>query len=142
MKRLTTTESAAVAVPSPEDGLDRLLFAFYRSEMPARMPGAPRPRPTVRRTMLFGAPVRSRLALAAAVALILGGLLAYSNRPQAFDFRGPILGGGQASTDVLPTLPKGGSRGPDVRMEEQLFQKPGESTQIRILIEESPPLPE
>jgi len=62
----------------PEDGaeLDRLLGAYFRSEMPARWPTTPQPwaeksPPASRHT---GDPSRkSRWALAASVALLIGG---------------------------------------------------------------------
>lgn len=63
--------------PTPAgDDVDRQLTAFFRAEMPARWPAAPRPWADKART---GTPAasdptaRSRWALAASVALLLGG---------------------------------------------------------------------
>ena len=59
----------------PEEGVDRLVAAYFRSEMPSQWPAAPqpwaeKPRPAVETT---ASPSRkSRWALAASVALLIG----------------------------------------------------------------------
>jgi hypothetical protein len=64
-------------LPPPPDDLDRLLSAFFRAEVPDPWPAAP--------AVPSAAPSRrprrgSRLALAAAVALLLGGQLYLAGR--------------------------------------------------------------
>jgi hypothetical protein len=57
------------------DEVDRLLTAFYRSEMPAHWPDAPRPWAETAHVARTADPRgnRSRWALAASVALLIGG---------------------------------------------------------------------
>lgn len=64
--------------PTPTgDDVDRLLSAYFRAEVPARWPAAPRPWADKARTSTPAAAgdptARSRWALAASVALLLGG---------------------------------------------------------------------
>lgn len=59
----------------PDDDLDRLFTAYFRAEMPARWPNAPRPwAQTVQPAQAASADPtrRSRWALAASVALLIG----------------------------------------------------------------------
>ncbi len=59
----------------PDDEIDRLFTAYFRAEMPARWPNAPRPwAETVQPSLAASAdPARkSRWALAASVALLIG----------------------------------------------------------------------
>lgn len=60
----------------PEDEIDRLFAAYFRAERPARWPAAPRP--WANRAQPAAVPTgdpstRSRWALAASVALLIGG---------------------------------------------------------------------
>jgi hypothetical protein len=66
----------------PADDLDGLLRAFYQSEMPHPWPSPPRPasRATDRRASRGPSLFRSRLALAASVALLLLGCLLLPGR--------------------------------------------------------------
>src|SRR5262245_51844514 len=82
----------------PPEELDVLLRDFFRSEMPQPWPecAAPEPepiRPLVRPARAW-TPVRSRLALAASVGLLLGGslLLPLSIRPTGDPDRGVLIG--------------------------------------------------
>jgi hypothetical protein len=69
--------STNTRIPNPpEDGLDRLISAYFRAEMPANWPAAPRPwseKPHVSAGNHANPARRSRWALAASVALLIGG---------------------------------------------------------------------
>jgi hypothetical protein len=69
--------STNTRIPNPrEDGLDRLIAAYFRAEMPANWPAAPRPwaeKPHVAAHNHANPARRSRWALAASVALLIGG---------------------------------------------------------------------
>jgi hypothetical protein len=61
---------------SSEEGLDRLIAAYFRAEMPANWPAAPQPwaeKPHVSVNNHANPARRSRWALAASVALLVGG---------------------------------------------------------------------
>ena len=67
----------------PGDDVDRLVTAYFRSEMPAKWPAAPRPwaepaRPSNGTTA--DPATRSRWALAASVALLIGSCWYLSNK--------------------------------------------------------------
>jgi hypothetical protein len=69
--------SERLSPPTPPDDLDRLLSAYFRAETPDPWPPAPAaPPPAPARRPRRG----SRLALAAAVALLLGGQLYLAGR--------------------------------------------------------------
>ena len=92
----------------PGDDLDRLLTAYFQAEMPAKWPAPPSAdeRSGVRRPVLSAAPTdptsRSRWALAASVAILIGGCwylsgLATDGRPK----KGLGLDDGQATPPKL-----------------------------------------
>jgi hypothetical protein len=62
--------------PNTGDEVDRLLSSFYRSETPTKWPAAPRPWAEKARTQVASSSnpaSRSRWALAASVAILVGG---------------------------------------------------------------------
>lgn len=99
----------------PEEDLDGLLNAFFRSEMPNPWPSAPLAEDTSRllplrmptRKSLF----RSRLALAASVAFLLAGpwLLSGSFKQLKPESAIPSLEAGSASKAFIEVLPDGTS---------------------------------
>jgi hypothetical protein len=118
------------------DNLDNLLRAFFQAEMPnpwpsmeapaARLKVAP-PRPTPQRK---GSLLRSRLALAASVALLLSGPLFLSSALRDTSMPNLNVGGGNAST-VDPVGPT------KYKHQESLIQTP-DGTGIQIDIFELP----
>ena len=107
--------SHLVRPSTPPDDLDGRLRAFYRAEMPDPWPAwqapasrAPLPaRPTSRRKGFWG----SRLALAASLALLLGGSLFLSGAMPALNAPGPTLNlKNPGATRLDPTVPPGKMR--------------------------------
>jgi hypothetical protein len=108
----------------PSDELDGLLRAFFQAELPDPFPSleapAPRavalsPRPARSGWNLF----RSRLALAASVALFVAGPL-FLPRPDPDAPKDAVTapsGDGSARTDVKPGMPKEGDLKDDVSLE-------------------------
>jgi hypothetical protein len=95
---------------SPPDDVDSLLQAYFRAEMPEPWPAPPRLQPILVAT---ATPVssrglnRSRLALAASVAILIGGTLALP-RPSATGPAAPELppmGPGEATRLPLTATP-------------------------------------
>src|SRR5262245_57846704 len=90
-------------VPHPEGELDHLLRSFFRAKMPAAWPAlnppAEAPRPQQARALS-----RSRLALAAAVALLLGGQIVLSRFYQKDEV--PASGGTPAVEVASPAHKK------------------------------------
>jgi hypothetical protein len=96
---------------SSVDELDRLLSGFFRSQVPTRWPEAPKPwdyegplvlpKPRVSRSN-----TRSRLALAASVALLLGTGLALSNRASDGKAKKGLDTDGTANINVIKDLGK------------------------------------
>jgi hypothetical protein len=128
--------------PVPPDDLDGLLRAFYRKEMPSRWPAPPVPpaptlpyrRPNPSNRALF----RSRLALAASVALLLLGSLFVGGKvgPIRTDGEpGVALPDGSATREKLP--PKKGA----IKTSLSLEQDPAGETQIKVdaMLEDVPP---
>jgi len=89
-------------LPTPQgNNVDRLLTTFYRSEMPATWPDAPEPWTTQTATTdRKGHPSsRSRWALAASVALLIGGCWYVSGQMTDGKKRAGLnLDGGDANT--------------------------------------------
>jgi hypothetical protein len=117
----------------PDDDLDGRLRAFYRAEMPDPWPSWQAPasrvtlpaRPTSRRKGFWG----SRLALAASVALLLGGSLFLSGAVPALGTKPPIkLHGGDA------IHPKDPGEIPGMRQIRELIVDPKEGTTFDKLI--------
>jgi len=136
----------------PADDLDQLLGDFFRSEMPDPWPAAPvplsrvlslPPRPRSWRLRL----TRSRLALVASVAVLLGGALLLGGlSPVPPNSTMPSLGPGDARRGLpLPTLPP--ETGPDFPPARDgkfatsaSFEQRGDGpTGIKIIVEELPP---
>jgi hypothetical protein len=123
----------------PGDGLDRLLSDFFRSEMPdpwpepelpeqqptLALPDRPIPRP---RGLL-----RSRFALAASVALLVGGSWLLSGAFGTINHEAPSRAGTDGTADSKPDrLPR------NFRIEERMFIDPSGNTNIRIDVQEEP----
>jgi hypothetical protein len=116
--------------PPPGDELDGLLRAYFQAELPDPFPSleapAPRavslsPRPAPSRWNLF----RSRLALAASVALLIAGPLfipAGAERPRDPSALDGQPSPGSAHSRELPGLP--GALPPDVKIEETIDYDP------------------
>ena len=121
MKFDETTPVGAEARNLPGDDLDRLLSAFYKAELPEPWPHMRAPESETPATLPLAAPAvavarrtetprrmasigRSRFALAASVALLLGGCWYLSDRlgngPTAAG-PAPMLGGPEATLDHL-----------------------------------------
>jgi hypothetical protein len=131
-------KASGAALP-PGDDLDALLRDWIQSEMPQTWPAAPIPSPTpVDREALaprWRAPARSRLALAASVAILVTGSLFVGK--SFYDERVPsILAPGTIGTGSIRGLP--GKPKPDFRMKTELEQAPDGPTSIKIIIEELP----
>jgi len=126
------------------DDLDNLLRAFFQAEMPSPWPTAPETaaapivlpaarsggsRPPLRRLSPL---VRSRLALAASVTLLISGLLFLASRkhPAAGDSVAPLIG----TTIATPDDPRGPKH---YHNKESLLQK-SDGTYIQIEIFELP----
>jgi hypothetical protein len=117
----------AVRSPArPDDDLDGLLRAFFQAEMPHPWPALKAPPsshtapPAPPRRSLF----RSRLALAASVALLVTGALALPGR-----FTGPTGGLGKLPPGEARRHPLPPPSGPEVHL--HLQQKPDQPTEIR-----------
>ena len=126
--------------PPPED-LDRRLGALFRARMPHPWP--PAPATPLHRTPRWPL-LRSRLALAASVALLATGLLflagAFPGRPSA---SGPALPVTHPSADrgydtgrPVPTPPDAGK----LKIDESLIQEPNGTT-IRVDVRDWPTPP-
>jgi hypothetical protein len=126
----------------PDDEIDGLLRAFFRAELPHRWPAmkAPAP-PTVpappapRRPALW----RSRLALAASVALLALGSLFLPGQaprePQASPVPGISPGPGSAKREKLPPV------APDnVKSSLSLEQTKDGPTKIKVEVQYLPPM--
>jgi hypothetical protein len=96
----------------PGDDLDRLFSAYFQAELPAKWPAAPRPwadpaRPKTANTAADPS-VRSRWALAASVAILLGGCWYLSG--QLTDGKGKaglnLEGGGADLNHIKKAEPK------------------------------------
>jgi hypothetical protein len=131
----------------PPDDVDRILRAFFKAEMPDPWPSAEAPPP--RRLLPFPAArpskrwplMRSRLALAASVALLVTGLLFLAGAFQ-----------GRPVSPVEPVIPMGTAEHPefngalkpptphDLKIDESLIQTP-DGTTIRVRVDELPPMP-
>jgi hypothetical protein len=138
-------------VHSGED-LDQLLEAFFRSEMPDPWPDFAPPRvlslpPELRggrRNALrsSGHPARSRLALAASVALLLGGLWLLGSRPLPPDAGSQprLAPDGGATRLPLPELPSEGEQSPSSAPEKVksslILEQGNDGTAIRIIVSE------
>ncbi len=127
----------------PPDDLDGLLRAFYRKQMPSRWPAPPLPPPAP--TVPFRGPnprhqalFRSRLALAASVALLMLGSLFVGGKRGAVQTDGRpdmVLPDGSATREKLP--PKKGT----IKTSLSLEQDPAGETQIKVdvMLEDVPP---
>jgi hypothetical protein len=114
----------------PPDEVETLLRAYFRSEMRDPWPAPPLIRSTVAtpadRTSARGSN-RSRFALAASVALLVGGSLLIPGRSPSR----------QTTASPLRMLPGQATR---VRIQETLIQPKDKPTELRIdVIEEVPP---
>lgn len=136
-----------------EEGLDALLGAFFRAEMPSPWPARTPPRP---RTLPFrraaarpkaGLALASRLALAAAVAVLVLAAWLMPRGPSAVPGLGPVkVGPGDAHkhhgkelfVPKIDGLPAEAAPGGNVKSSLQLEQKDGRGT-IRIDVMELPP---
>jgi hypothetical protein len=122
----------------PGDNLDNLLRAFYQAEMPNPWPSleAPaRPARKGRRTLL-----RSRLALAASVALLISGLLFLADRLRDASGAGTVITPDKVIGDRAEKpdeLPRNNGQKPRSRSSEGLIQK-SDGTYIQIDIFELP----
>jgi hypothetical protein len=146
--------SQTVPPVQAEEDLDRLLEAFFRSEVPDPWPAFTPPRvmlwpPAVRggrrsagRTS--GHPLQSRLALAASVALLLAGLWLLGSRPLPPGKESlPGVESPEATRPLLPDLPSEGGRSSSpvpekVKSSLTLEQGDDGRTGIRITVEELP----
>jgi hypothetical protein len=119
-----------IPTPASEADVDGLLRAFFQSEMPARLPpiDLPAPRRAPRRRPL----ARSRLALAACAALLVGGSLFLGG--QAFERKAPEEGVSAPSADLRFNPVH--RRAVEPQMIERLIQKP-DGTYIQIEVIES-----
>jgi len=137
------------------DDLDQLLGAYFRAEMPDPWPAVPTP-PV--RELLLSQPLRrsvwrlpltrSRLALAASVALLLGSLLLLGGIPQGSvaGKAGPVgLSPGEATRLPLPLpLPPSEDDKPPLpilkNVESSLsLEQGGDGTGINVTVKELPP---
>jgi hypothetical protein len=114
----------------PPDEVETLLRAYFRAEMRDPWPAPPLIRTTVA-APVGGAPARafnrSRFALAASVALLVGGSLLIPGRSP----------NPPAATPLPRMLPGQATR---VRIQETLFQPKDKPTELRIeVIEDVPP---
>jgi hypothetical protein len=113
----------------PGDEIDALLRAYYRAEMPDPWPSFEAPlrqnvvpfRKPTRRFPLM----RSRLAVAASVALIVGGMWFLSRMPH------------NSKPDA--TLPLGPGVGTKIKMHESLIQGKDGPTEFKIEVDGDPP---
>jgi len=91
------------ARPQEGDGLDRLIAAYFRAEMPANWPAAPQPwaeKPHVAADNHISPARRSRWALAASVAILIGGCWYLSGHLTDGQKKGPNL------DDTTAKMPK------------------------------------
>lgn len=139
--------------PQPPDDVDKILRAFFRRQMPDPWPSLEAP--VLRRVVPVPAAkaarrwplLRSRLALAASVALLAAGLLfrgeAFQGRPNPAGTDLPI-GPGSASRDngvrgvIDPTpAPEAPSK---LKINESLIQEPGGTTiKVEVIVLPAPP---
>jgi hypothetical protein len=113
----------------PPDEVETLLRAYFRAEMRDPWPAPPLIRPTVatpaERTPAGGFN-RSRFALAASVALLVGGSLLIPGQSPSR----------QAPTPLPPMLPGEATR---IRLKETLIQSKDRPTELRIDVTEDVP---
>lgn len=126
----------------PDDDLDGLLRAFFQAEMPRPWPAlkAPPPsRPSVPPVPVRRGLFRSRLALAASLALLVTGALALPGkftRPEQTAPEGIKIN----YRDHLP-----GSSGkryelpPNIRISSEKLEQTTDGTTIKLIVEETPP---
>jgi hypothetical protein len=129
---------------SPEgDDVEQLLRAFYRAEMPDPWPSfeAPAEPPLVlpfpaapARRPLF---TRSRLALAASVALLLGGVWSLSGKFGS----SPSEPSGPTFMDSSATHRRPGESAPARYKGPFIDVKPNDASELKIIIEPTPPGP-
>lgn len=98
-------------IPTPQDDqVDRLLTTFYRSEMPANWPAAPEPwatQTTPATNRKSHSSSRSRWALAASVALLIGGCwYASGHMTDGKKRAGLNLDGGDANLEHIKKIDK------------------------------------
>jgi hypothetical protein len=125
-------------VTPSKDNLDDLLRAFFQAEMPSPWPTLEAPEhqpvllPATRRTWGMAPLKRSRLALAASVALLVGGSLFMAGNYQDKSGEAVNSKGVDSAADIDP-LQK------NYRIRENLIQEPG-GTEIKIEIFEQVPM--
>ena len=123
----------------PGDGLDRLLSDFFRSEMPDPWPEPELPeeqhtlslpaRPAPHRRGLL----RSRFALAASIALLVGGSWLLSGTFGNIRHEAPSRAGTDGTADSKPDrLPR------HFRIKEHMFIDPSGNTRFQIDVQEEP----
>ena len=96
-----------------EEGVDRLLTAFFQAEMPRPWPAFALPQPALARPARRWAPILTRFALAACVALLVVGYLTVagmfgtmpSQAPDLLQNTGALIGSRPRMTP-LPPLPQ------------------------------------
>jgi hypothetical protein len=113
----------------PSDEVETLLRAYFRAEMPHPWPAPPLARAPVSQPLPTSAvrgSFRSRLTLAASVAMLLAGTLAIPGRKPT----------GQAPP-VLPAMSAGEAT--RVRLTETLIQPKDKPTELRIQVTEEVP---
>jgi hypothetical protein len=115
--------------PGPPDELDGLLREFFQSELPCPWPAAPNPparslpsRPFRPPALRAAALRRSRLALAASVALLALGALFAAGKVAPNNNPPPLTGGSASSTSGRPW----------VKTSLSLEQDPAGATSIRV----------
>jgi hypothetical protein len=129
----------------PSEDVDRRLRAFFRAQMPDPWPSleASAPRPA---TIPFAQPprrgglFRSRLALAASVALLAMGLFAVAEAfqgrpatPSSASFSEPPKASVPRGPDQTPVIPTGNDKGSPskLKVNESLIQEP-DGTKIKV----------
>jgi hypothetical protein len=122
-------------VTGPKDNLDELLRAFFQAEMPSPWPTleAPEPQPILlpaKRPWSMTPLKRSRLALAASVALLVGGSLFMAGHFEGQPPETLKSPGGGTAEQIDPLK---------VRIRENLIQEP-DGTGIHIEIYEQVPM--
>ena len=126
----------------PPEDVDRRLRAFFKAQMPDPWPSLEAPAPRRPATIPFVEPprrgglFRSRLALAASVALLATGLFAlaeaFQGRPPSL--AGPVIHGPGATNlgpDGKPAIPSPSSPlsgPPSLKVSESLIQEPNGTT--------------
>ena len=132
---------------SRTDDLDDLLRSYFQAEMPSPWPALKLPEertvlPLAPRQVRTWSPLRSRLALAASVGLLLTGALLFSGPPQPRDPTGAPADGGHnlaSKPRDLPVAPRDSIKlpgGGEVEIKESLEQDGSDPT--KFIIELSP----